>query len=128
MFKLFHRFKPNDKRSDPSFPFQFSVIVGQKIYDHQSDDEDDDTWENNNHDEHEPTAEVAFDAINTPAPSPPPSPIQFWSPRNEIFDAPGFQIVKGDDNVVYATALSPPPWHRPKESMLIYQPASPDDE
>lgn len=86
------------------------------------------TWENNNHDEHEPTAEVAFDAINTPPPSPPPSPINFWSPRNEIFDAPGFQIVKGDDKFVYATALSPPPWHRPKESMLIYQPASPDDE
>ena len=58
----------------------------------------------------------------------PPVPIQFWSPRNEIFDAPNFEIVKEDDMIVYATALSPPPWHRPKVNMLIYEPAGADDE
>ena len=51
--------------------------------------------------------------------------------RNEIFDdSLSFEIVKEDDRIVYATALGPPPWHRPKESILVYQPADllTDDE
>jgi hypothetical protein len=39
-----------------------------------------------------------------------------------------FEIVEEDGGIVYATALSPPPWHRPQESMLVYNPAGPNDE
>ena len=52
------------------------------------------------------------------------------SSRNEIFDSPGFEIVKEDDRIVNATALGPPPWHRPKGSNLVYvnEPADPNNE
>lgn len=86
-----------------------------------SDDEDDSAQESTSHDE--PTHKEVFDAINTS-----PCPIKIWSSTNETFDAPGFQIVEEDDRIVYATALSPPPWHRPQESMLVYNPAGPNDE
>ena len=48
--------------------------------------------------------------------------------RNNIFDSPGFEFVKEDDRIVYTTALGPPPWHRPKETILDYEPADLDEE
>lgn len=103
-----------------------SVILSQNISDNTpdySDDEDDSVQDSSTHDE--PTVKAAS---GNPPPSAPPVPIQFWSPRNEIFDGPDFEIVKEDHKIVYATALSPPPWHRPKENMLIYEPAGADDD
>jgi len=104
-------------------------MLGRKIYDYLpgcSDDEDDGIQESDSSQDDEATSETdSAGAIKTPPPpSPPPCPINFWSLRNE----PGFESVKEDDKIVYATALSPPPWHRPTESMLLYEPASPDDE
>ena len=96
-------------------------MLGKKIYHYApgcSDDEDDGTeLESISHDDPE--------AIDTPAS---PRPIKSWNSWSEIFDDPDFEIVNEDDRMVYATALCPPPWHRPKERMLVYEPAGPDDE
>ena len=92
------------------------------------DESDDSAQESGSHDELVSDPE-ASDAIHTPATPPPSSPpINFLSSSNEIFDLPTFKIIKEDDRIVYATALSPPPWHRPKKNMLVYEPAGLDDE
>ncbi|KAF8163722.1 hypothetical protein B0H34DRAFT_795392 [Crassisporium funariophilum] len=51
-----------------------------------------------------------------------------WGPGNEIFDAPKFKIVEQHGIIVFKTALSPPPWHKPKESRLIYEDEDSADE
>lgn len=100
------------------------VMLGKKIYHYLPDDEGDSTQsENSNHDDPETS-----DAINTPTPPSSPHPIKSWNSRSEILDDPHFEIVNEDDRIVHATALSPPPWHRLKESILVYEPAGPDDE
>lgn len=99
-------------------------MIGKKIrryFPGCSDDEDDSTQESSRSQD-EPTSKEACATLNTPPPLS-PRPIKSW---NEIPDAPGFEILKEDDRIVYATALSPPPWHRPNESMLISEPASSD--
>jgi len=99
-------------------------MLGKKIYHYApgwSDDEDDSTEsESISHDDPE-----ASGAIDTPAS---PRPIKSWNSWSEIFDDPDFEIVNEDDRMVHATALCPPPWHQPKERMLVYEPAGPDDE
>ena len=127
------------------FAPQPPVILGKKIYDHLSGYSDDElggsfTQENTNISRHDSARRAiisqatASSSAATNIPPLPPAPqacftINFWNSQNEIFDAPGFEIVKEDDNVVYVTTiLSPPPWHRPKENLLVYEFAGPDDD